>query len=680
MTEEMPASHVKTALEQMEERLREELSEAKIEVEGIKTFGTCRRLGMTGLIVPKQQDREEFITGPPKTLAFEEDGSYSRAAVGFARAQGVNPDDLQIINTEKGEYLGLKKVLEGKSSFEILKTILPQIISSLTFPKMMRWGSASFKFSRPIQNILCLFGGKVVPFKVAGVESKGFTFGHKIHFPQRIEVNSFKNYTLQLEKLRVIVEPEKRRKIIEKQMERKLAALEANVLPDEELVEEVCYDVESPYVFIGSFPVEYMALPIEVLSTAMRVDQKLFSVVKGEKPLPYFIGVADTYRDSKSFIKKGNERVLKARLEDARFFWEQDLKLPLHRRANALKEVVFQENLGSYLDKAMRLKEITSYLAEKIDQTQLKSSLALAAELCKADLVSEMVREFPSLQGKMGGLYARVEGYQTPVWKAIYEHYQPAGLEDESPPSMSGALLSIADKMDSFVGTVGVGVRVTGSKDPFGLRRLAHGVCKVILEKKLSFSFSRFIDKVLKTYGKKLSVPREEIKKHCLDFFAGRLQFIFERQGYRYDLINASIKAGIDNIYHTLRRLVALDSLKSSPHFEDLVLIAKRVNNIIHNQPLHRIEEGLLVEKEERELYTTFSIIKENVMPMIARGNFAQAQRMMLRLRTCVNKFFDKILVMCEDKKMRRNRLALLQQISRLLLKMADYSQIVIER
>jgi glycyl-tRNA synthetase beta chain len=411
----------------------------------------------------------------------------------------------------------------------------------------------------------------------------------------------------------------------------------------------------------------------------MKEGQNLFSVVKGKKQLPYFVGVADAFKDAKGLIQKGNERVLIARLEDARFFWEQDRKTKLKKRARGLDRIIYQEELGTYEDKALRLKKIVTYLARKLDIENEKRQLIQAAELCKVDLLTEMVREFSSLQGRAGGLYAREEAYPSLVCKAIYEHYQPVSLDDESPPSLAGAILSISDKLDSTLGTIGIGIQVTGSKDPFGLRRNAQGICKVILEKKLSFSFSRLLDKVLGVYGDQLKVPVEEIKNYCLGFFSDRLQYIFERQGYRYDLIKAALGAGIDNIYYSGLRLKALDSLKESPKFEPLILISKRVNNILRDQSLYRINPELVREKEERELYTTLSIIKENVLSLISKGDFSQAQRILFRIRSSIDNFFDHILVMDENLRIRRNRLALLQEISKLFLRMADYSQVVIE-
>ncbi|MFC2163515.1 glycine--tRNA ligase subunit beta [Acidobacteriota bacterium] len=677
-TEEMPDSHIKTALDQLPQKIEEGLGASNIPVSRIKTYGTCRRLVVVGSFAPGQEDRVENVIGPPKAVAFDADGKPTAAAIGFAKKHDLAVGNLVVMRTERGEYAGARKIIKGKPTHYILGQLLPQVILSLSFPKMMRWSDSQLRFSRPLKNILCLFGGKPLNFSVGDITSCDYTFGHKIFFPEKVMVKSFAEYKKALAGLGVIVDPDHRKRIILRQIEKKLAALEAQVYPDNELLEKLTYDVESPYVILGQFPDEYLKLPIEVLSTAMREGQNLFSVIKGRRQLPYFIGVADTPKDAKGLITNGNERVLRARLEDAKFFWEQDSKIKLSKRAGDLDRVVYQEKLGSYQDKTQRLKKIASYLSGKLDAKLEKKQVVQAAELSKVDLLTDMVREFPSLQGRMGGLYAKEEGFPALVWKAVYEHYQPTSMEDTVPSSLNGAVLSIVDKLDSIVGALGIGVEVSGSKDPFGLRRNAQGICKIILEKKLDFSVRRLLDKTLKVFGDIFEESKDEIKKQCLDFFRGRLQYIYENQGYRYDLVNAALAPGIDNVYHTYLRLKALDSLKESAQFEPMILIAKRVNNILRDQPLYRINSELLFEKQERELYTTFSIIMDNVQAMIAQGEFVKAQRMVFRIKSSINSFFDHVLVMADDNQLRRNRLALLQSISKLLTQIADYSQIVI--
>jgi glycyl-tRNA synthetase beta chain len=678
-TEEMPSSHIKSGLTQLEDRLEETLRSSGITFSRIKTYGTCRRLVVSGNFAPEQKDRIEDIIGPPKTAAFDEEGVPRPAAIGFANKHGLTVEELIVLKTERGEYAGARKMIKGVSTDDILIETLPKIISSLSFPKMMRWGESSLRFSRPIKNILCFFGEKPLIFRVGEVTSSDFTTGHKIFSPVKVRPKTFSEYKKALAEHYVVLDQEKRKRMILQQAEKKLQSMNAKIYPDEELLDKLSFDVESPHVILGQFPEEYLRLPLEVLSTAMKAGQNLFSVVKGRKQLSYFIGVADVPKDSKTLIQTGNQRVLKARLEDAKFFWEQDLKVKLRKRAEELDRVIYQEKLGSYEDKTQRIKKIAVYLTNKLEVKGERKSVSEAAELCKVDLLTEMVREFPTLQGQVGGLYAREEGYQANVWKAIYEHYQPLSLDSSVPSSLNGAILSLGDKLDAIVGAIGIGMEVSGSKDPFGLRRNAQGICKIILEKTVSLSFSRLLDKVIAIYGEIFEKEREGIKKRCLDFFKGRLQYIFENQGFRYDLVKAATSPGIDNIYHTYLRLKALASLKESAQFEPMILIAKRVNNILRDQAqIYKINSELLFEKEERELYTTFTIIRENTAEMIAQGDFAQAQRMIFRIRSSINTFFDRVLVMADDNRLKRNRLGLLQAISKLFNQIADYSQIVV--
>jgi len=677
--EEMPSSHVRTAIEDLKERLAKELAAAKIAVASLAALSTCRRLILVGDFAAGQADREGLVTGPPKAAAYAPDGSPTPAALGFARSKGIDVAQLEIVTNERGEYVGFRTVEKGKPTAEVLSRAVPQAILSLSFPKMMRWGTGSMKFSRPVRNILCLFDGRSVPFEIDGLTAGNTTTGHKIRAPRSVRPASFAEYKAALREALVIVDAEERRAMILAQIEALLAPLKAQLYPDPHLLHKLANDVECPFVFLGEFSEDYLSLPIEVLSTAMREGLKVFSVVRGAKQIPLFLGVADSPADAKGFIRKGNERVLKARLEDARFFWDHDIKTSLKKRAPALKHVLFQEKLGSYDDKTQRLKKIVAYLCGRADGEKIEKDAILAAELCKTDLVTDMVREFPSLQGKVGGLYARAEGLPETVAAAIYEHYLPMSLEDTSPASLAGALLSLADKLDSIVGVVGVGIQTTGSSDPFGLRRNAQGVCKIILDRKLNLSFPRLLDKVLAVYGERLKLPPKEITDYVSEFFANRLRYLHERQGIRYDLINAGLGGGFENILYVHLRIKALDALKASPQFEPFILMAKRVNNILTGQPAGSLNADLFVEKEERELYSAFSIVKENVAPMIAKGDFAKAQKMVFRLQPGLNAFFDKVLVMAKETKLRKNRLGLLQAIRKILVQMADYSQVVVE-
>jgi len=680
LTEEMPPSHILTGMEQLLTGTIDLLSTQKIGFipEKLQVFGTCRRMVLIGDVQSEQESEQIDILGPPSSVAFAADGTPLLPAVKFAKKHDINPEELQLIQTKKGEYAGLRKKTRGRMTDEVLQENLPILISKMTFPKMMRWGKSSFRFSRPIKNILCLYNNKKLIFTVGEIKTNSQTRGHRIHACVWQNISAVSEYYKFLTAKKVVLSQQERKKKIEQQMQRRLEPLNAEVFPDEQLMEKMVYDVEYPYVFLGEFPENYLKLPIEVLSTAMKVGQNLFSVIKGKKQIPYFVGVADAVRDSKEYIKRGNERVLKARLEDARFFWEQDLKIDLKYRVSSLEKILYQEELGTYADKAQRLKKIVAYLGKKLDLEPEKKDISTAAELCKVDLMTEMVREFPSLQGKMGGLYARKEGAPSSVWKAIYEHYQPVGMDDSVPSSLPGAVLSIADKLDSIIGVFGTGYRVSGSKDPYGLRRNAQGICKIIIEKKLNFSITRLIDKIIKVYGDLLKSSSAAIKEYCLDFFHSRLEYIYDKEGFSYDLIKAALAPGIENIYFSHLRIHALKALKESAHFETMILTAKRVNNIIKDQPEYKINSGLFLEKEERNLYTTYQIIHDNILPLLAKGDFARAQRIVFRMNSSLNSFFDKVLVMDENLRLRKNRIALLQKISKLFNLIADYSLLVL--
>lgn len=679
MTEELPSSHVRSALAQLQDSFRQELQAARIGVNGLRTLGTCRRLVVVADLEAGQPDEEEVVTGPPRQVAVQPDGSYTQAALGFARSQGVPVDKLEVIKTARGEYLGFKRLKKGRPTEGVIAEIFPAVINSLSFPKNMRWGEKNFRFSRPIKNLLCLFDGRVVPLELAGLRSSHRTRGHFVHSPVEFEVSNFEDYKKKLGENRVVVEPEERQRSIRRQFEEKLAGQKAEVYPDQALLERLLWNVECPLVIMGSFPESYLELPLEVLSTAMREGQKLFSVVSGRKQLPLFLGIADAPADPRNHIASGNERVLKARLEDARFFWKNDLKVSLADRVPQLKNVIFQEKLGTYGDKVGRLQKLVAYMADRLEMKKEKKDLVEAARLCKADLLTDMVREFPELQGKMGGLYSRQQGWSETVSRAIYEHYLPEGLEDPVPSTAAGAVLSLADKLDTVVGVFGVGISISGSSDPFGLRRQALAICKILLEKKFQISLHRLLDKAMSLLSERLTVPREQLKASLLEFFEGRLRFIFEKQGYRYDLVNAALGPGIEFPVRTEARLKALNELKGSPNFEQFILMVKRVKNIVKEPPRTRLNSALLREKEEKELYSALKIIKKNAEEMLARNDFASAQKMVFRLQSPLNNFFEAVLVMAEDKKVRNNRLALLSQILELTGELADYSQVVVE-
>ncbi len=686
-TEEMPSSHVKAGLAQLKEKIGAGLASRRIAVGEIETLGSCRRLVVRGDFAPRQENKEETVIGPPQAAAFGPDGAPAPAARGFAKSQGVEVGALRVIDTPRGRYAGVTKTVAGVPTAELLAGMLPGIITSLAFPKMMKWGESSLRFSRPIKNILCLFGNKRIDFSVDGLLAADRTSGHRLHAPRKFKLrrlakeSGFRAFSRQLRDHLVILPALERKEIILRQAAERLAPIGAALYPDEPLLDKLSYDVEWPHVIMGGFPSEYLDLPIEVLSMAMREGQKLFSVVKDGRQLPRFIGVTDTPGDPEALIQGGNERVLRARLEDARFFWEQDRQVPLAARRAGLAEVVFQQRLGSYADKTERLKAIVGGLCRELHEEALMPLALQAADLAKVDLITEMVREFPALQGKMGGLYAQAEGYPEPVWRAVYEHYQPVSFDDPLPETPAGALLSLADKLDSIVGVLGLGIQVTGSSDPFGLRRNAHAVARIILDRGLALSFRGLIETTAAGFekDKRQELTREDVVGACLGFFEQRLRHIFETRGYRYDLVNAVLAGGLDNLHFCRLKLEALAGLRKTDEFTALILMAKRVNNILRGVPPYPITPDLFVEPAENELFAALSRAAGAAGPNLAAGDFAGAQSEILSLRPPLGEFFDRVHVMAEDPGLRQNRLALLQAIQSLLSKVADYSLIVVE-
>ncbi|MGQ9577805.1 MAG: glycine--tRNA ligase subunit beta [Candidatus Aminicenantales bacterium] len=679
LTEEMPSSHVKSGMEQLAENLQKELQAEKIKINRLQVLGTCRRLAVLADVEAKQPDEEEIVVGPPKKIAFTADGTPTPAALGFIRSHEATVADLQVLNTAKGEYIGLRKPRRGRLTQEILPEIISRVLASLTFPKMMRWGESTSRFSRPVKNIFALYAGQPLPVNFQDWPWRPTTFGHRLHANKPLMVSTWQDYREQLKEHRVIIDPEERRRLILDQAAALLQPLGAQLYPDEELLEKLVLAVEHPLVIIGSFPDRYLILPVEIISTVLREGQKVFSVVKQGQQIPYFIGVADQIADPEAIIRRGYERVIRARLEDALFFWNQDLKVPLKERVADLGRVIFQEKLGTYLEKTERLKKLVSFICLRLGQKELLKEAVLAAELCKADLVTEMVREFPSLQGKVGGVYSRVQQQSPRVAQAIYEHYQPLSLDSPSPASLAGALLALADKVDSLVGPVGIGAEISSSSDPLGLRRQAQGICKLILDHRLRLSLSQLLKKAVTLYGDKLAFNQNDVVNTCLNFFGQRLRFIYEKMGYRYDLVNASLGAGYDDIYLSFKRLKALDELKGRPEFEPLILMVRRVNNILRNQRAAKFDSKLLEARAERELFSTFRIISQHTSSLLEQGELTQAFRIVFKLQTPLDRFFDQVLVMAEDRRLRQNRLGLLGLIKNFLWRLADFSQVVLE-
>ncbi len=675
-TEEIPAGFIPRAMAEMEAMITKELTGARLSFGEVRTLATPRRLALVVKAIPAvQPDAEITAMGPSKKAAYDADGRPTKAAEGFARSQGVDVSSLRVISTEKGDYLAVTKQETGRPAFELLSEILPRLVADIPFKKSMRWGDLEVRFARPIHWIVALFDGIVVPFSFGNVESGTISRGHRFMANTTFPVRDFNHYLEECERHFVIPDPERRKEIIRRETHRVAKAAGGHLLPDEELLEQVTFLVEYPSAVAGTFSPEFLKVPKEVLITSMRSHQRYFSIVDGEgKLMPGFITINNTLTDDPQVVVKGNERVLRARLSDARFFFEEDQKVRLAARVESLKSVVYQQKLGTSFEKMERFQSLAVHLAEEINEA-VKGQVYTAAYLCKADLVSGMVGEFPEVQGIMGREYALLEGIDPAVANAIAEHYLPAQAGGELPASDIGAIVSIADKLDTICGCFGVGLIPTGSADPYALRRSAIGIINIVLDKGYRISLSQYVDKALQSLATRLTRPYEAVKADVMEFFRGRFVNLLGEQ-YPTDVVDAAISAGFDDQVDVRARIAALAEFKNHPDFEPLSVAFKRVVNIIKEGTDIPVDPALFQDAAEGGLYEAFQAVKSSVEAKIAAAAWLEALTGIATLRGPVDTFFDKVMVMAEDERVRANRLALLTAIARMFGQIADFARI----
>jgi len=677
-TEEIPAGFLSKAVVNMEEIIRKTLTEKRIAFDGIKCLATPRRLVLyIADLSAKQEDQTVEKLGPAKKAAFDENGQPTKAAIGFARGQGVEVSQLETITTEKGEYLGARKTIAGQNTKELLPDILKDFMLAIPFRKSMRWADYTLRFARPIHWILALYGGDVIPLKIEDIESGNTSCGHRFMSPAPFAVTGFEDYLNKARENFVIADPAERRKLILEEAEKSAAEVGGKLFYTDDLLETVSFIVEYPVIVRGGFEEEYLKIPKDVLTTTMISHQKYFPVVNDEgKLLPYFIAVSNTKPRDISVVAKGNERVLRARLADASFFFEEDKKVPLEDRVESLKKVVFHTLLGTSHKKVTRFRKLAVKIASKV-KPSAKKNVDRAALLAKADLESLMVGEFSELQGIMGREYALIAGEKPEIANAIYEHYLPIVAGGDLPQSDEGAIVGLADKMDTIAGFFGVGMPPTGTADPYALRRQALGIINIILSRDYPLSLNFLIDESLAQLKDVLKKPAEEVKKDILEFFKGRLQNQLIAQGFAYDTVDAVLSANIDELVEVIEKVKALEEFRKHPDFEPVSIAFKRVDNILKDFKGGQFDVNLLVHDAEINLFSYFDNIKPRVEKGIAEKDFATALNKLAALRPHVDNFFDNVMVMDKDEKVRFNRQSLLAEISALFHKIADFSKIV---
>jgi glycyl-tRNA synthetase beta chain len=699
--EEIPARMIDPAALELRERLQKMLERERLPAARITQFDSPRRLAVLATGIPATQpDVTEQVTGPSAAIAFK-DGQPTPAAHAFAKKAGIDVSQLERITTAKGEYLSAKVTRKGRSASELLAELLPKEINSIYWPKNMYWRKPGEVFVRPVRWLVALLDREVIPLEFDGIRAGSQSRGHRVLSPNAIQIPSAgPSYIDTLRGAKVLGRIEREQQI------RKALDAATRTIPgaswreDESLLDTVVNLTEWPSPILGGFDREFLELPEEVLVTVMRDHQKYFAVEDGAgKLLPHFLAVLNTDGDPQGIIRHGHERVLRARFNDARFFWQTDQKHSLRERVQWLKHVTFQKDLGNYYDKTLRVQRLCSWLCEIIRQSGMTIRPGVvhkAAYLAKTDLTTELVKEFTELQGIVGGLYARVQELDSEIpdatrqliAQAIYDQYKPESTEDSTPQTPGGAVLSIADKADTIAGMFALGLQPTGSKDPFALRRQANGIVKTIAEHKLPLNLSGLLRDARETYRGSEAEPKfsKEIDYTSAihEFFRERLEFYLrDALGFKYDVVKAVLASGSDDVVDVLARAESVKGVLHMPEFQAIAAACKRMRNILKqaeekglgipaefDYSIEDAEEAKMLDAKARQM-------ADRVEKDRAEGNYLNALIMLSTLRDDVDRFFDKVMVMVDDERVRANRLALLQTLLREFTTIADFSEIV---
>jgi glycyl-tRNA synthetase beta chain len=699
--EEIPGRMVDAASAELEKRVTDLLQRERLEASSVARFDTPRRLAVLARnVASAQPDVTEKLTGPSVTVAYK-DGQPTPAANAFAKKAGIDVSQLQRVTTPKGEYLSATVTKNGRKTKDILVELLPKEINSIYWPKNMYWAKPTERFVRPVRWLVAMLDGEVVPLELDGILAGNTTRGHRQLGRSNLTISSAGDYSATLEKGKVLGR-DQRLAQIRKALDASTRSIAgARWREDAALLETVVNLTEWPSVILGNFDPEFLSLPQEVLVTVMRDHQKYFDIEDSSgKLLPHFLAVLNTDGDPSGTIRHGHERVLRARFNDARFFWQTDQQHPLRERALWLKNVTFQKDLGTYHEKTLRVQRLCSWISEALRQKDVPvrpGVIHKAALLAKADLTTELVKEFTELQGIVGGLYAAVQNLdknmpiatRQAIADAVYDHYRPESMDDSSPRSTEGAVLAIADKADSIAGMFALGLQPTGSKDPFALRRQANGIVKTIAEHKLPISLRQLFNDARETYrGSK--AERKFVAKDASDairgFFRERVEFFLrEAHGIQYDVVNAVLAAGADDVVDVLSRAQAVQAVLNVPEFRAIAAASKRVRNILKqasDKKLQIAAKFAVLPDSAPEEKNLAAYLESNAPAIEAHRQareYPQALQLLSTAQVPVDAFFDKVMVMTENEQLRANRLALLQSLAKEFSTIADFSEIVIE-
>jgi glycyl-tRNA synthetase beta chain len=677
--EEIPSAYMPDAIRDLKNIAEDRFSSYRLKYQSLHSYGTPRRLA---LLVDDLGDWQENSIienkGPKASIAIDADGNPTKAGLGFARSQGMEFKDLEIRAVNGTQHLFAIKKVEGQPVERVLGQLLTEIVGALSFPKSMRWGYYQTRFARPIRWLLALLGDQVVDFSVENINSSRITFGHRFLSQGALEVKDVQHYRKVLSDNYVILDQNERAQMISQQIKEAAQTVDGVPMQNDELLEEVNYLVEYPTAFCGEFSEEYLQVPTEVLTTTMIEHQRYFPVFDAQGQLmPSFIGIRNGTDYNLDEVKKGNQRVLKARLEDALFFWKEDTKKPLEEMAPLLANVLFHERLGTVEEKAERIRDLGVFIG-KASHLSNARKLTRAAYLCKADLVSHMVYEFPELQGVMGRYYALQSGEDTETSEAIFEHYLPRFSGDRLPLTETGRALSLADKFDNLVGCFSIGIKPTGSQDPYALRRQALGIVNIILDARLDLDIRKVAEKAYAGLAKvKPDYSSEDTANQVVEFIIQRMKGLLLDRGIPYDVIDAVLAAPSNDLNNIMNRVRAVEELKKSDYFEDFMVVYNRSNNLSRNWEKDQVDIAKLIDNSERALYAAYCEVKEKVDKNLNQSDFTQAIHLLAGLRPHIDQFFSSVMVLVDDDELKAARLGLLKSVANTCHMIAEFGLLV---
>lgn len=661
--EEIPARFLDNSLEELKANMEKKLTENRVKFESIKTFGTPRRLVLyVEGVAEKQEDLDVVNMGPAKSVAFSDSGEVSRAGLGFLKSQGVDVDGMTIVSTPKGEYIAVKKFMKGGDTESLLPEMLKSLVLELSFPKSMKWADKNTRFARPLKWFLAFLDNKVLNFDIEGLKSGNISRGHRF-FGEEFTINSVDEYFGKVRENNVIIDIQERKDLIKKLIEENCVEKGERAVIEEELLNEVANLVEYPFPLVGTFNSDFLEVPQEVLIISMQVHQRYFPILNNEGKLqPKFIVVRNGVEGSE-YVRKGNEKVISARLSDARFFYNEDLKEPLYKNVEKLKSVVYQKDLGTIYNKIERMQEIAEVIIKQCGLEDRKENIERTIHLCKADLVSNMIgeKEFTKLQGFMGAEYAIKSGESSKVALGIKEHYYPRFQGDMLPTELEGAITGICDKLDTLVGCFAVGLIPTGSKDPFALRRAALGIVNVILNSKLEISLQEIIKFTLDILEKKSLLKREKslILSDLEEFMLNRILNVFADLGYSRDVVSAVLNAKHLTLLEMRDMVEALETLKKEPvEYNKLVNVVKRIANISKDCKEVRFVEDLLKEQVEKDLFFFMGEFEDKIVALNNEKKYVEYMKEMIAATPIIEKYFEGVLIMDKDEVIKNNRLS----------------------